>query len=278
MKYIEIKAPAKINIGLRILSKRSDGYHNLHTLFYPINDLFDEIIIKRQEEFEFSTNTEELNTDDNLIVKTVQLLGDYSKKKIGASIILNKKIPIGAGLGGGSSNAAAVLISLNEMFALNLSYNELIELALRLGSDVPFFIKAKPAIGYSRGEVLKHIDFEIENPILIVNPGIHISTKEAFNNIVPFNCELDYKSVIVNGKPNYKAMNELVNDFEEYVFNRYPEIAELKEKFYHYGCLFAQMTGSGSTVYGIFENQYDAMKVIQDIPQTYFYHLSNCPD
>ncbi len=278
MKYIEIKAPAKINVGLRILHKRSDGYHNLHTLFYPVNDLYDEITIERQEEFEFYTDNEELNTADNLIVKAVELLGDYSKKKIGAKIKLKKKIPMGAGLGGGSSDAAAALISLNEMFALNLSYNELIELALRLGSDVPFFIKAKPAIGYSRGEVLKHVDFEIDKPILIVNPGIHIPTKEAFGNIVPVDKELDYTKVIVEGKPNYEAMNSLVNDFEDYAFNRYPEIKELKEKFYHYGSLFAQMSGSGSTVYGIFASEYDAKKVIRDISPDYFYHLCNYPD
>lgn len=278
MKYIEIKAPAKINIGLRILSKRSDGYHNLHTLFYPVYDLYDEIIIERRNQFEFYADKEELNSEDNLIVRAAELLGDYSRKKIGAKIVLKKKIPMGAGLGGGSSDAAAVLISLNEMFQLGLSYNELLELALKLGSDVPFFIKAKPAIGYSRGEVLRHIDFEIENPILIVNPGIHISTKEAFENIIPYNIELDYRNVINGGKPNYEKMNELVNDFENYVFDKYPEIKALKEKFHKRGSLFAQMSGSGSTVYGIFKNQNDAMKVIRDIPPDYFYHLSNCPD
>ncbi|MGK9369002.1 4-(cytidine 5'-diphospho)-2-C-methyl-D-erythritol kinase [Melioribacter sp. Ez-97] len=278
MKYIEIKAPAKINIGLRILSKRNDGYHNLHTLFYPVNDLYDKITIERQEEFEFYTDKEEINNEDNLIVRAVELIGDYSKKKIGAKIVLKKKIPMGAGLGGGSSDAAAVLISLNEMFSLNLSYNELIELALRLGSDVPFFIKAKPAIGYSRGEALNHIDFEIDNPILIINPGIHISTKEAFENIAPVNKELDYGNVIIKGKPDYDAMKSLVNDFEDYVFALYPEIKELKEKFYKHGALFAQMSGSGSTVYGILKSQNDAQKIIRDIPPDYFYHLSNCPD
>ncbi|MEW6701224.1 MAG: 4-(cytidine 5'-diphospho)-2-C-methyl-D-erythritol kinase, partial [Bacteroidota bacterium] len=140
MKYIEIKAPAKINIGLNIFSKRKDGYHNLSTLFYPINDLYDILTFEPAEQFEFICTDDSIPCDEsNLVVKAKNLLEKVSEKKIKVKITLDKKIPHQAGLGGGSSDAAAALISLNEMFRLGLKDDKLIELALLIGSDVPFF-------------------------------------------------------------------------------------------------------------------------------------------
>lgn len=276
MKYIEIKAPAKINFGLNIVSKRSDGFHNLETIFYPINDLFDVIKIDKSEHFLFTCDNPELENDkNNLILKAVKLLEKIYSKNFAVNIHLEKKIPIGAGLGGGSSDAAAVLISLNEMFKLGIKHEQMINLALELGSDVPFFIKAKPSIGTSRGEILKQIDLELEYPILIINPGIHISTKEAFQNITPKPSAYNYLSNGINKLDDWSMIKEnIINDFEEYVFKKYPEVKYIKEKMYEYGSLFSLMSGSGSTVFGIFDTIEKAELAYELFPGNYLKVIS----
>ncbi len=276
MNYIEIKAPAKINIGLNILSKREDGFHNLSTLFYPINDLFDLLTFQVSENFKFICNAPDIPSSEvNLVVKAKILLEKYCGREINVQIRLKKNIPSQAGLGGGSSDAAATLISLNEMFHLELSYNKLIELALMLGSDVPFFVKAKPAIGASRGEILDHIDVEITEPILIVNPRINISTKEAFQKITPKKIELNFNQFIKGKKLDYELLKEsLKNDFEQNVFEKYPEIKKIKTMMYECGALFSLMSGSGSSVYGMFSNLEDAEKTAASLPNNYFKFIS----
>ncbi len=230
MKYIEIKSPAKINIGLDILSKRADGFHNLQTLFYPLNELYDVIKIEKSNKFSFTSSLSSINDNSNLIVKTKTLLEKKFSRKFDVSIHLEKKIPIGAGLGGGSSNSASVMLSLNDMFNLGMTKEIMIKYALELGSDIPFFIKAKPAIGESRGEILTEVDLEINKPILIVNPRIHISTKEAFANILPTENEIDYKLIPQEKLKDYKSFKELFkNDFEDYVFINYNEVADIKK-------------------------------------------------
>ena len=277
MNYIEIKAPAKINIGLSILSKRVDGFHNLSTLFYPISDLFDVLMFEQANQFEFYCDSDLVPRDNsNLVVKAKNILEEVTGKILKVKIELQKNIPSQAGLGGGSSDAAATLISLNEMFKLNLNYDKLIELSLQLGSDVPFFIKSKPAIGSSRGETLDYVDLEIYEPILIVNPGINISTKEAFQNVSPKNDQFDLHSVIKDGKLDYEIMKRnLKNDFENYVFNKYPEIEGIKKQFDNDGAIFSLLSGSGSTVYGIFPNIKLAEIAKSKIPEKYFSFLSN---
>ncbi|MBI3122853.1 MAG: 4-(cytidine 5'-diphospho)-2-C-methyl-D-erythritol kinase [Ignavibacteriales bacterium] len=272
MKRIEIKAPAKINIGLDVLSKREDGYHNLNTLFYPILDLFDVLIFERSERFEFICNTSSIpNDESNLVVKAAKQLENFSGKSITAKIELRKNIPSQAGLGGGSSDAAATLISLNEMFQLGIKYEKMLELSLELGSDVPFFIKAKPAIGTSRGETLKMVNVDIEEPILIVNPGINVSTKEAFSNINTNEAATDFLTLITEEKFNYSLARALIkNDFEPTVFRLYPKIEEIKKTLYECGALFALMSGTGSTVYGIFSNIETAEKAKAYLPRNYF--------
>lgn len=276
MKYIEIKAPAKINFGLNIVSKRSDGFHNLETIFYPINDLFDIIKIERSDDFLFTCSNKNLETDrNNLILKAVSLLEKLFSQNISVKIHLDKNIPIGAGLGGGSSDAAAVLISLNEMLNLGIKHDRMIELALQLGSDVPFFIKAKPSIGTSRGEILNEINFNIDHPILLVNPRIHVSTKEAFNNITPRTPDYDYFSNEINSLDNWELVREKIrNDFEDFVFSKYPEVKRIKEKMYEYGALFSIMSGSGSTVYGIFEDKISAENASKKLPDNFMKVLS----
>ncbi len=272
MKYIEIKAHAKINIGLDVLSKREDGFHNLNTLFYPILDLYDILYFERSDRFEFICDSNFIPTDSsNLVVKAAKLLEIISGKNLTAKVELRKYIPSQAGLGGGSSDAAATLISLNEMFQLGIGYEQMIELALELGSDVPFFIKAKPAIGKSRGEILEQVELFIEEPILIVNPGINVSTKEAFSIIQSKNASTEFKSLIVNEKLDYSKSREIIkNDFETPVFNLYPKLQQIKNEFYNHGALFAMMTGTGSTMYGIFPDLNSAESARSKMDSSYF--------
>ena len=276
MKSIEIKAPAKINIGLNIVSKRKDGFHNLETFFYPINDLYDILFIERADFFDFQTDCEDLPTDDtNLVVKAVKLLESQFNLQINVKIFLKKNIPMGAGLGGGSSDAAAVLISLNDMLKLYLPFSDLVKLALRLGSDVPFFIKAKPAIGKSRGEELTLTETEINYPILIVNPAIHISTSQAFANIQPKKNLFDYAKIGKLLTDDIHSLRiELINDFEEYVFTKYPEIGNIKKMMYDSGAEISLMSGSGSTVFGIFNSLKKAEELQKMFPENYFSFIS----
>lgn len=276
MKYIEIKAPAKINIGLFVVSKRADGYHNLRTLFYPVSDLYDKLTFEPSNNFEFICNSAELPIDKgNIVVQAKELLERTFGKKLNVKITLEKKIPTQAGLGGGSSDAAATLISLNEMFKLNLKHDQLIELALQLGSDVPFFIRTKPAIGTSRGEILEEIPVEISEPILIVNPGIKISTKEAFENIQPGENRFDYRSIINGTELFYEKMNSLVvNDFENYAFKKYPQLKNIKDQLIESGALFALMSGSGSTMFGIFKDVVQAKEAANKFPKYYYCWIS----
>ncbi|MCL4546988.1 MAG: 4-(cytidine 5'-diphospho)-2-C-methyl-D-erythritol kinase [Bacteroidetes bacterium] len=277
---MEVKAPAKINIGLKILSKRPDGFHNLSTLFYPLNDLYDVLTFEPSDRFEFFCDSESAPKDEsNLVVKAKKLLSKTTGSIINVKITLDKKIPSQAGLGGGSSDAAATLKSLNELFKLELNHQQLMNLALQLGSDVPFFIDATPSIGKSRGEILHNINLHIDEPMLIVNPMINISTKEAFQNISVHSIAIEYNNFIRNGRLDYAKMREKVeNDFEKYVFGKYPEISSIKSLMYENGALFSLMSGSGSTVYGMFSNLESAVLAAQKIPPEYFVFISNPRD
>jgi 4-diphosphocytidyl-2-C-methyl-D-erythritol kinase len=277
MDYLEIKAPAKINFGLFVTSKRPDGYHNLETIFYPINDLYDELFFYRAEQFEFTSNDPALNNKYNLIIQAKDLLEKQSGKKLNCRIELRKNIPIGAGLGGGSSDAATTLISLNEMFNLNYNNESLRKFALSLGSDVPFFIKPLPSFAESRGEALTLLkDFDINFPILVINPGIHISTKLAYQNVKPKSPAFNLRSLVCKDMENtHLLIKNVTNDFEEYAFNTHPEVEAIKEKMYLTGARFALMSGSGSTVYGIYESIEKAEAAVRQFPGHYFMFISS---
>lgn len=277
MNSIEVKTPAKINIGLYILSKRSDGFHNLLTLFYPIHDLYDTLTFEKSDTFKFVCNDVYIPTDSsNLVVKTKLLLEEIVRKKLKVSITLSKNIPSQAGLGGGSSDAAVTLVTLNELYKLNMNEKILLELALKLGSDVPFFINSKPSIGRSRGEILEYLPITITHPVLIVNPRINISTKEAFDKIIPRETNIKFQSFIKNNELDFDLMRDgISNDFEKFVFNKYPEIKRIKDFFYENGAVFALMSGSGSTVYGVYSCYNDAKKVLDSLPNHYFKFISN---
>jgi len=247
----------KINLGLRILRKRNDGYHDLETLLYPL-PLFDVLEIIRSPEnsstlsFSSSGSLVDENNDNNLCVKAYHLIKKNHTKLPASRIHLHKAIPIGAGLGGGSADAAFTLKLLNEKFGLQLTPGQLIHYALQLGSDCPFFIINKPAFAEGRGEILEPVSLDLSTyKFIIVNPGIHINTANAFSAI---NLALPTKSLkeIVQ-QPINSWKNELVNDFEKTVFHQYPEIGLIKNKLYDKGAVYASMSGSGSTVYGIFK-------------------------
>jgi 4-diphosphocytidyl-2-C-methyl-D-erythritol kinase len=271
MKELTIKTPAKINIGLNIISKREDGYHNLETIFYPIN-LWDELTIREDEKFTLVTTDPLLNSEhNNTIIKARDLISELAGTEIKALVTLNKRIPIGAGMGGGSSDGAAALILFNKLYDLKIPKEVLFSLALKIGSDAPFFIEPKPKLGSSRGEIFKSIALMIDKPILIVNPGIHISTSWAFSKIRPKIPKIHLNQIEFgenNSLSNLK--NNIINDFELVVFESHPIIKEIKDKMYDLGAEFSLMTGSGSTVFGIFPDISSAQIASREFPTNYF--------
>ncbi len=262
----------KINIGLQITGKRPDGYHDLQTIFYPINikDIV-EIISSPYDgnEITFSSSglTVDGETTNNLCIKAYQLIKKDYPYLPPIKLHLHKNIPMGAGLGGGSADGAFTLKLLNEKFDLNLSANKLIEYALTLGSDCPFFICNTPSYATGRGELLHPISLNLaEYSILIVNPNIHINTAWAFKELTLKVPSIELAQAIKEPILNWKEF--ITNDFEEPVFKSYPAISELKNYLYHNGAIYASMSGSGSTVFGIFENN---VKREINLPETYFH-------
>lgn len=246
----------KINLGLQILNKREDGFHNLETVFYPVplKDALELIPTANKEiEIEFTGTgmTVDGKQEDNLCIKAYHLLKKDFPQLPSVKIHLHKAIPMGAGLGGGSADAAFMLKLLNSRFNLNISTTELINYALQLGSDCPFFIINKPCLATGRGEALEEIPLDLSSyKIILINPGIHINTGWAFSKINLYSEKKSIKQVIEQSVGNWK--NELINDFEEPVFSAHPQIKEIKEALYNQGALYASMSGSGSTVFGIF--------------------------
>lgn len=246
---------AKINLGLNVISKRTDGYHDLETCFYPV-DWTDILEIIPSSSFQFSSTGLSIdgNADSNLVVKAYNLLKiDFDLPPV--HIHLHKIIPMGAGLGGGSADAAFTLQQLNETFSLGQSQGSLENYAAKLGSDCSFFISGMPKLGTGRGEVLSPISVSLkEKFIVIVKPNVHVSTAEAYAGIKPRPSDISVKEVLEN-----KSVSEwktlLKNDFEESVFAKYPVIAQVKRDLYHHGAVYACMSGSGSSVFGIFEKK-----------------------
>lgn len=272
---IFVKAPAKINLGLFVTEKREDGFHNIETIFYPAK-ICDELIFSYAPEFSFNCESKTVGSmEDNIVVKAVKLLEKITNQTFPISIQLNKKIPVGAGLGGGSSDAATTLKIINELYLTNLNYNELMALAIQLGSDVPFFLNPIVSFGKGRGEILEHVKINIEKPILIVNPGIHISTKWAYENIKPKHAPYNLKD-LENESDLFGALRENVkNDFEIPVFEKYSEIKNIKEKMYEYGAEFSLMSGSGSTVFGIFNSLEKLEECKKSFPENYLCFISS---
>jgi 4-diphosphocytidyl-2-C-methyl-D-erythritol kinase len=251
--------PCKINLGLHVLGKRPDGYHNLETCFFPVpwNDIIEAIPSKN---FAFSSSGNSIPglPEQNLCVKAYQLLAkEFSIDAV--HIHLHKIIPMGAGLGGGSSDAAYVIRMLNEVFNLSLSQEKMMQVAASIGSDTAFFIQDAPMIGRGRGEVLSAAKVDLAGKFLVlVNPDIHVSTSDAYAHVKPGVPERSLSDVL--SLPLAAWRNTLKNDFENSVFEKYPRIAVLKDKLYSLGAVYASMSGSGATVFGIFEKEFDAAK------------------
>jgi 4-diphosphocytidyl-2-C-methyl-D-erythritol kinase len=261
-----LKAPAKINIGLRIINKREDGFHNLETIFYPVS-LCDEISIKispskrnTNSVFISSGNKVVPQGRNNICFKMIEafFVGFNIKEYYTIELSINKKIPVGGGLGGGSSDAAAVLKFLVRYFNINVTEkkDEILNTALKAGSDVPFFLILKPCFARSRGEIISRLEkFDLSGyKILLVNPNLHISTKWAFENL-----EMQYGVINESGLKDVKEFSPdnlhlLKNDFEGVVFNKYIELEKIKNELYDYGAVYSSLSGSGATMFGIFNN------------------------
>lgn len=260
---------AKINLGLNIVSKREDGYHNLETVFYPI-PLYDALEIKYMDEkfpsqvacdLKVTGNAVECDEQNNLVVKAYNLLAeDYKLPRVHAH--LYKHIPSQAGLGGGSSDAAFMIRLLDERFRLNIGNPEMEKYAARLGADCAFFIEAEPAYAEGIGDELMPVDGPKGNLngyyLAIVKPDIAVSTKEAYAAITPTATSKSCREIVRQSIETWKE--ELVNDFEAPIFKLHPELAEIKEKLYQQGAKYAAMSGSGSALFGIFETEPNGLK------------------
>jgi 4-diphosphocytidyl-2-C-methyl-D-erythritol kinase len=258
---------AKINIGLRITEKRSDGFHNIETIFYPVHlcDALEFIIPEKPLKEDVLSVTGLLagqDTADNLVLKAVKKVREVRAFPF-LRIHLHKAIPAGAGLGGGSSDASSFMNALNKYFNLDLGNGKLKQLSAELGSDCPFFIDCVPSFAKGRGEILTSLKpVPAGFHLVIVNPGIHINTREAYGNITPGQPDSSLKELYDLDPSKWKDL--ILNDFEESVFRRHPRIHEIKKSLYKMGALYSSMSGSGSTVYGIFLSKPDIPVSIKD--------------
>jgi len=242
---------AKINIGLNVLEKRVDGYHELSSVFYPVKDLCDILEILPSTEFSFSSSGIEIPGEGNICIKAFEMLKqDFDIDN--AKVHLHKQIPIGAGLGGGSADGAFMLKAMNTLFNLKLSTAQLEKYALQLGADCPFFIENTTKYASGIGEKMIGIDLDLLNyEIRFIFPELHISTAEAYCDITPKTPAANLLNLI--NQPIEKWKGKVKNDFEVSVVVKYPALAKMKEKLYEDGAIYASMTGSGSVIYGVFE-------------------------
>ena len=241
---------AKINIGLNVLEKQADGYHKLSSVFYPVNELCDILEILPAKHLSFSSSGIAIPGNSNICVKAFELLkADFEIENV--IMHLNKQIPIGAGLGGGSADGAFALKALNEIFKLELSIIELEDYALQLGADCPFFIENSPKYITGIGEKMRNINLDLSSyKLKFIYPELHISTAEAYGGIIPSQPKTNLLDLINQPIENWKK--SVKNDFEVAAFAKYPELAKMKEQLYADGAIYASMTGSGSVIYGVF--------------------------
>ena len=248
----------KINIGLRVVRKREDGYHDLETIFYPVYGLHDELEVQPSDEFAFIQEgiTVDCLPTDNLIYKVYARMRDRYPQIGNVTISFKKNIPFGAGLGGGSSDAAHMAMALNEIFALGLTKEQLAQELSPLGADCPFFIYNTPCYAEGIGDKLTPIDLDLSGlRLIMIKPECGVSTKEAYCGIVPKGTCEHFAPFINPLEPlePFKHLPLLTNDFEETVCKIHPELAGIKKRLLDAGALYAAMSGSGSTIFGLFE-------------------------
>ncbi|HLX92702.1 MAG TPA: 4-(cytidine 5'-diphospho)-2-C-methyl-D-erythritol kinase [Puia sp.] len=243
----------KINLGLQVLAKRRDGFHDISSIIYPLK-LYDVLEIVPGESFMMNTSGYKIagEQDSNLCIRAYHLLKDEYPDLPPVHIFLHKGIPIGAGMGGGSADGTFSLILLNKFFELGLSPERLKNYSLQLGSDCPFFVVNKPCLVTGRGEILQQIELDLsEFSIVVVFPGIHIDTKWAYSS-VNGSSKITSLPDIASAHPAFWK-GSLLNDFEEPVLRKFPELRDIKDTLYRSGAMYASMTGSGSSFFGIFE-------------------------
>lgn len=263
---MKIRANCKINIGLDVLRRREDGYHDLSTVMIPVRGLYDELTIEPSEEASFAVVGMEVDCDpeQNICMKALRLM--QQRYDIGqVSITLDKRIPFGAGLGGGSADGTAVILALNEIFSLGLDEATLIDLASELGSDTAFFVRNSPQLCEGRGEIMTPIALNLAGYwLVLIKPDESVSTREAYAGVRP----------AIPARPLTERLTEPIeswqesvkNDFEVSVFTSHPVIKELKQELLDAGALYAAMSGSGSTVFGIFATEEQAQKMAHLTP------------
>lgn len=248
---------AKINLGLNVVSKRADGFHNIETIFYPIalKDALEVLPSKYNKKYRlFSTGIDVgADPENNLVIKALSLLS-REKPLPHLDIHLLKTIPNGAGLGGGSSDGAFMLKLLNQTFSLGFTDSDLHEIAGKLGADCPFFLRNKPAFASGTGDQFEDIDLSLEDYFMvIVKPDISVSTMDAYSEIVPKQPAMSLKEIVK--MPVHEWRNYMHNDFETSLFKKHPAIAAVKENLYDKGAIYASMSGSGTAVYALFEEK-----------------------
>jgi len=243
---------AKINLGLRVTAKRSDGFHNIESIFYPV-PLYDVVEFRVASENKLTIFGKPVpgKLSENLLGKTWKLLYRYYKIPP-VEISLLKNIPAGSGLGGGSADATFFLKGLNDFFQLNITVGKLMDFAAQLGSDCPFFVRNRPAFVTGRGEIIQSCNLNLSNLFLVlVIPGLPLSTRTLFQRIVPKTSEISMQELV--NRPVNRWQRQLSNDFEKIVFQDYPSLAKAKEELISRGALYASMSGTGSTLYGLFK-------------------------
>lgn len=274
---MHVKAYAKINLGLHIVGKRPDGFHNIETVFHRIN-LFDEITLRENDTIAVTTHTGTIPTNDqNLCWKAVELLQQVFQTTHGVAIDIAKNIPVGAGLGGGSSDAAVMLRAVPALWGKHLDAKTANDLALKLGSDVPFFLGTYSAYAEGRGEKLSFTHLDLPYWIVLVNPGIHVSTPWAYAALAEKRNGTFPRRTTLGKRFSLSALQCITtsdNDFEEVVFEAHPEIGAIKKKLLAHKAVHALMSGSGSSVFGLFDHEADARKAMSAFDPAYFVHLT----
>lgn len=270
---VYIKSPAKVNLHLEIINKRKDGYHNLVSVVQFIN-LYDEIIIDDSDydSFQCSNN----NIKDNIVIKAVKVFRKYTGIKKPVKINLKKEIPVGAGLGGGSGNAASVLVGLNKLFGSKIKYSELIEISKDLGSDIPLFFGSPAAIISKKGEIIEPLKPRKDFELILISPAFSISTKSAYELWDGYSQKYTGKSnKIINLKDMYEKDKieqwQFFNSFGKVIEKKYPEIYKIKQMLITAGAVYADISGSGSSVFGVFNVNNIKNYIISEIKSKYSY-------
>lgn len=266
---MKMRANCKINLGLDILCRRDDGYHDLETVMVPVSGLYDELTVERIAGdgvlFENTGLKIDCPAEKNLCLRAFDLMkGRYGVG--GVHLRLDKRVPFGAGLGGGSADATMTLLALNELFALHLPESELIALAAELGSDTAFFVRNTPQLCTGRGERMEPIDLNLKGLwLVLVKPDEGVSTREAYAGVVPAYPEIPLRERLQ--RPLAEWQSCIKNDFEPHIFAAHPRLAAIKEELLQAGAAYAAMSGSGSTIYGLFDDEKKARRI--DTPYCY---------